>query len=343
MAEKGTSYSSLLQNIKKGKIDPCYLFYGEELFLAEQLSDAIIFKIFNAEKDDFNLHIFYGKEATGESILNAAMSFPVMAEKKVVVLRDAEQLDKSGRDSLVPYFNNPLDSTCFIVVTSKPDFRQKLFSTLKEKASSIELKRLKENDVPAWIQSFLVGKNKTITPKAAMLLASRLDISLRELSSQMEKLITFIGIREEINDEDVEAVIGISRQYNVFELCRAIGQKNLPDAMTILENMLRYGEQPVGMIIMMVRQFIILWHICDMQAVKKSGKEIESFLTANFRVWPSMLNQEYYPQAKNFDVKQIHRCFRYLLEADTDLKSSSVHDDMIMQKLIFQLIRGGAL
>ncbi len=338
MAKKGTPYASVLQDVKKGKIDTCYLLHGDELFLAEQLTDAIVFKIFNAEKDDFNLHVFYGKEAGGENILNAAMSFPILADRKVVVLRDAEQLDKNSRDALSQYLAKPADSTCFIAITSKPDFRQNLFKAFEESAVCVELKRLKENEVPAWIESLLGDKHKTITPKAAMLLAAKVDISLRELSSQMEKLITFVGMRNEINEEDVEAVIGISRQYNVFELCRAIGQRDLPRAMTVFENMFRHGEQPVGMIVMMVRQFNILWHICEMQAMKRPGKEIESFLTANFRVWPSLLYSEYYPQAKNFDVRQIHRCFRYLLEADTDLKSSSVNDGMIMQKLIFQLI-----
>ena len=343
MAEKGISYSAVLENVKKGKIDPGYLLHGDELYLAEQLTDAIIFKVFHAEKDDFNLHIFYGKESTGENILNAAMSFPIMADRKVVVLRDAEQLEKNSRDSLAQYFGRPSETTCFIVITAKPDFRQNFFKTLKEKAVSVELKRLKENEVPAWIESFLADKNKTITPNAARLLAAKVDIPLRELSSQLEKLITFVGSRQEINDEDIEAVIGISRQYNVFELCGAIGQKNLPQALTIFENMFRHGEQPVGMIAMMVRQFVILWHICEMQALKRPSKEIEGFMMSNFRVYPNFLYNDYYPQAKNFNVDQIHACFRFLLEADTNIKSSSIDDGMIMQKLIFQMIRGGAL
>ena len=342
MAKKDTDYTSLLQEVKNGKIESCYLLHGEEMFLADQFADAVIFNIFNAEKDDFNLHVFYGRESSGESILNAAMSFPIMADRKIVVLRDAEQLDKNSRESLVQYFKKPLASTCFIVISAKPDFRQSLFKTLEANAVCVELKRLKENEVPGWIEAFLSEKNKTITPKAAMLLAAKVDISLRELSSQMEKLITFVGTREEINEDDIEAVIGISRQYNVFELCSAIGRKDLPHALTIFENMSRYGEQPAGMIAMLVRQFTILWPLCEMQALKRPGKEIETFMTTHFRVPRNFLYNDYYPQAKNFNVKQIQKCFSHLLEADTDIKSSSVHDTMIMQKLIFQLIRGGA-
>ena len=341
--EKGVPYSTVMKNLKKGDIALNYLFYGEELFLADELIDTIVFKTFNAEKDDFNLHIFYGKESKGEDILNAAMSFPIMAEKKVVILKDVEQLDKNSNESLTEYFKNPHESTVFIAVSGKADFRKNPFKILEQKAVCVELKKLNDRDIPDWIVTHASLKGKEIEPRAAMLMAARSDVSMRDLSNQIEKLCTFVGSRKTINEEDIESVIGISRQYNIFELSNAIGNKDLARAMSIFNQMYYFGEQPVGMIVMLHRQFVMLWQICDKRDAGRPMKEIENFFTTQYRIPSYYFQNDYWPQAQNYTTREIQNCFVYLLDADIQLKSSSIKNDLIMQKLIFQLIRGNAL
>lgn len=341
--DKSRTYAKALQEIKKGSIEPAYFFYGEEIFLADNLSEAIVQKIFKSDKDDFNVHLFYGKESRSEDILNNAMSFPMLADRKVVILKDAEQLEKNGRDTLAKYFEHPLDTTVFIVISSKPDFRQNLFKKLKDSAVCVELKKLRDNEVPAWIESFAESKGKTIDARAAMLLASKVDMSLRELSTEVEKLATYVGTRPEINDEDVETVIGVSRQFNVFELCAAVGQKDFVKASGIMTNMIRHGEQPVGMIAMMYRQFMILWNICEMRENGRSTQEIEKVLMNQFRIYPNFFQNDYWPQAQKFSVAEIHKCMAFLLEADSEIKSSSVKDDTIMHQLLFKLTRAALI
>lgn len=340
--DKGPSYNTVLQNVKKGQIAAAYLFHGEELFLADELIDTIIFKTFNAEKDDFNLHIFYGKESRGEDILNAAMSFPIMAEKKIVVLKDVEQLDKNSVESLTAYLKNPHDSTIFIAVSGKADFRKNPFKVMEQKAVCVELKQLNDREIPGWIEACALLKEKKIEPRAAMLMAARSDVSMRDLFNQIEKLCTYAGTRSTINEEDVESVIGISRQYNIFELSNAIGMKDLARAMNIFNQMYYFGESPVLMIVMLHRQFIMLWQICEKREAGRPVKEIESFMMSTYRVYPTYFQNDYWPQAQNYTTAEILHCFSYLLDADTQLKSSSVKNDIIMQKLIFQLIRGHA-
>lgn len=340
--EKGVPYQTVLKNIKNGDLALNYLFYGEELFLADDLIDTIVFKTFNADNDAFNLHVFYGKESRGEDILNAAMSFPIMAEKKIVILKDIEQLDKKSIESLTDYFKNPHDSTVFIGVSGKADFRKNPFKILEQKAVCVELKKLNDRDVPDWIEAGALLKGKKIEPRAAMLMAARSDVSMRDLSSQIEKLCVYIGSRDTINEEDIESVIGISRQYNIFELSNAIGMKDLARAMSIFNQMYYFGEQPVGMIVMLHRQFILLWQICDKREAGRPMKEIENFMMANYRIYPNLFHNDYWLQAQNYSTSEIQKCFTSLLDADIQLKSSSVKNDLIMQKLIFQLIRGNA-
>lgn len=338
--EKGVSYPTVLKNIKKGDLALHYLFFGEELFLADELIDTIVFKTFNADKDDFNLHVFYGKESRGEDILNAAMSYPIMAEKKVVIIKDLEQLDKNSAESLTDYFKNPLDSTILIAVSGKADFRKNPFKTLEQKAVCVELKKMNDRDMPDWIESRVASKGKRIEPRATMLMAARSDVSMRDLANQIEKLCTYVGARDTINEEDIESVIGISRQYNIFELSNAIGMKDLPRALSIFNQMYYAGEQSVGMIVMLHRQFVILWQISDRREAGRPMKEIESFMMSNYRIFPNLFQNDYWPQAQNFTTSEIQKCFSYILDADIQLKSSSVRNDLIMQKLIFQIIRG---
>jgi len=338
MAKKETAvgFAAALKAIQKGEIATTYFFYGEESFLSNQLSEAIVLKIFGQPKDDFNLHIFYGKESPATDIVNTAMSFPILAERKVVILRDAELVDKAGKDTLEKYFKNPLESTCFVAITRKPDFRQKFFSTLREKALAVELKKLDERDLPLWIESMLGRLKKTIEPKAAMLLASRVELSLQELSMELEKLSTYAGSRNEITDEDVEAVVGVSRQFNVFEFCAAIGNRDFSRASQIMSNMLRQGEQPVGMIAMLYRHLSILWTICDYRDLRKPGFEMEKVLMEKFRVYPNYL-KGYLPQADNFSAEEFRSLLPLLMETDARIKSSSVRDETILQNLIYRL------
>jgi DNA polymerase III delta subunit len=107
--------------------------------------------------------------------------------------------------------------------------------------------------------------------------------------------------------------------------------------------MFYYGEHPVGMIVMLHRHFMILWQICDKNETGRPMREIEQFMMTNYRIYSGYFQNDYWPQAQNYSVTEILKCFSYLLDADTQLKSSSVKDDLVMHKLIFQLIRGNAL
>jgi DNA polymerase-3 subunit delta len=340
MARDTTTYQAVLQDIRKGRIAPAYLFHGEEQFLAEQLSDAIVQTAFGAPKDDFNLHVFHAREHDASAIVNAAMSFPMLADRKVVIVRDADQLRKEDRDSLTAYLQHPLASTSLVVVASKADFRQNPFKLLKEGAVCVELKPLREYEAPEWIETFAGQHGKRIRERAAILLASKVDVSLQELSSEVEKLATYAGTREEITEEDVETVVGLSRQYNIFELCSAVGRKDLPRALQIFDRMHRLGEEPVGMIVMLYRQFVILLKICEMRDRRRSQAEIQQHLKDSLRINPYFFENDYWPQAQQYRTVEAEKAFGFLQEADEAIKSSQMESALIMHRLLFKLIRG---
>lgn len=339
MAKKSESFSfdAVLKDVRKGNIRPLYLFYGDEMYLADELTREIVHATFGTDKDDFNLHVFDGKESDPGTIVGTAMSFPMLADFKVVILKNADMLPKDGRDALAEYVERPLESTRLIVQSAKPDFRQTLFKRLKETGVPVELRQLDEGDFPSWIQNIVERTGKTIDERAAMLMAAKSDLSMREMATEIEKLITYVGSRTAITDEDVETVCGVSRQNNVFELCNAVGRRDFTGAASILENMLHYGESPVGMVAMMYRHLSILWTICDWREARRSDRDIQTYLQTTYRVFPNFFYNDYLPQASKFRAKDLQNALAWLAETDAQLKSSTLEDDMLMQMLLYRL------
>ncbi len=339
MARKSdtATFDAVLKDIRKGSIRPIYLFYGDEMYLADELTSAIVRATFGADKDDFNLHIFDGKESDAGTVVGAAMSFPMLADFKVVILKNAEMLSKEGREALADYIQNPLESTRLVVQSTKPDFRQTLFKRLKEIGIPVELKKLDEMEFPSWIQDLVSRSGKTIDDRAARLMAAKSDLSMREVATEIEKLVTYVGERTEIGDEDIEMVCGVSRQNNVFELCNAVGRRDFARAASILKNMLTYGESPVGMVAMMYRHLAILWSICDLREARKSEREIQSYLQTTYRVFPNFYYEDYKPQAAAFRAQDLENALTWLTETDLQLKSTAVKDDMLMQILLYRV------
>ncbi len=338
--KKGIPYRDALKDIQKGKIALQYFFFGDELFLAEQLKQKIILKTLGTDKDDFNLHTFYGKDIQLESLINAITSFPVMAERKVVILKEADLLKKDERESLTHYIEKPDDATCLIVIADKPDFRLKLFSMLEKHAVTVQFDKLNESDMPDMIRNLLKEHGKQISDSAAFIMASRLNLSLQELDAEIGKLVSYMGERGTISEEDIETVTGISRQYNVFELCQRIGNKDFAGAVTVLRQLILRGEEPAGMIALIFRQYNILWQIAECQTQRYSSSDIERSMRDHFNLWSNTIISEYTRQAGQFDLSHLRQSFEFILQADRDIKSISVKPAVIMEKLIYLLIYG---
>lgn len=335
---KKPSYPTILKQIRTGPLSEVYFFYGEEIFLGERLKDAVIMKALGTLKDDFNLQVFYGKDAAMGDVINAASGFPVMSDRKVVVVKDLDAFSKADKDALLHYTARPSDTTCLILMAVKADFRLSFYKTLAEHAVTVEVQKPDENEWQDWIEHFITEKEKRIDPHAAFLLASRLEISLQDLYGEIEKIVTYIGDRPVITDADVEAVIGLSRQYNAFQLADAVGEKDLGKALAIFRRMLANGEEPVGIIIMLFRHFNILWVIRDMSQAGDAPADIERTLKEQWNIWPQLYRQNYLPQARQFTLTHIHQAMNHLLRADIELKSGGIEPSVVMERLLFQLI-----
>ena len=259
MAKSGKvkiSVDTFLSSIRKKEFAPVYFFFGDEDFLIDEIVDAVVAEGVDPATKGFNLDIIHGSEVNGKDIVSIASSFPMMAERRVVIVKDFDRV--SNKELVEPYLEHPSPSTSLILIASKPDARKKPYPLLKKNSVGGEFSRLYDNEIPGWIQRRVAQLRRTMTPEAAELLQAYVGNSLREISNQIDKLLIAVGSKPAIEVEDVEAVVGISKEFTVFELTKMVGEKNISRSIEIVERMLDSGESPQLIIVMLTRHFIIM-------------------------------------------------------------------------------------
>ncbi len=242
---------------------PVYLFYGEEEFLIEEGVQEVLQGAVPPEGRAFNLDVLQGAEADVHDVIARASAFPMMAERRAVVLRDADKLGQKDLELLASYVERPSPTTVFILTAAKPDMRRKAFAGVRKAGGAVECRPLGEAQLPAWITGRLRMRGLTIDPDACRLLSSLVGRGLRELDQELEKLATYTGGRTQVTSEDVAAVVGVSRQYNIFELQRALAGGEIARAEEILERMLEAGQAAPYFVAMLSGFFATVWKLHD--------------------------------------------------------------------------------
>lgn len=333
--ERFPSYDVFLETVKGKKYAPVYLFVGEEDFLVEECVHRIIQELLMGDTKAFNLDIVYGSKADVREVIAHAASFPMMSDRRVVVVKEFDRLlsSDSAKEIVSAYIAHPLDSTCLVLLAEKPDFRTKPFVDLRKSDCVFSFNSLYDNQVPAWIFERCKKMGKDMDLEACRLMQAYVGNSLRALQSELDKLFTYIGDRTSVTPEDVSDVVGATRGFTVFDLQNAIGKKNLEEALRIMKRMLETGETPQLTIVMLTRYFNLLWKLQNLLA----HGSLESEALAATRISP-FYYKDYTSALKRFSPKQIEYAFRLLLDADVQLKSTSPDPYHLMELLVYSLI-----
>lgn len=331
MARQGIPAEDVRAAIARKDLAPVYLFHGKEDFLIEEMTDAIIEAALARDERGFNLDVVYGSEADARDVMSHATSFPMMAQRRVVVVREVEKLPNG--ELLTTYIENPLPSTCLVLVSAKPDFRRKPYVTARRKGVEVEFKPLYDTQVPAWIVQRVKRMGKTFNTDASRLLAACTGTSLRDVQNEIDKLFIYVGERPLITEEDVRAIVGMSKEFNVFELQKALGAGDMARSVEILHRMLDAGESPTGIIVMLTRYFNSLWKLQYLRTQRMSSSEQASVSGINFY----FLN-EYVSALSVFSRTDIEGAFVVLAAADEELKTTSTDPRQVMQRLVINLL-----
>jgi DNA polymerase-3 subunit delta len=229
------SIDKIITDWKKGVFKPVYWLEGEEEYFIDKAVNYAENSILNESEASFNLTVFYGKDTTWPEVINACRRYPMFAERQVVIIKEAQQM--RDIEKLEPYVDNPLTSTIFIVSykDKKVDGRTKFAKTLKEKGVLITTKKMYDNQVPEWTQELLETKGLSISPKGLALFVDHIGNDLTRIENEINKISINLGKRKMITEEDIEEFVGVSKDFNVFELQSAIAHRDFAKALRIIQ------------------------------------------------------------------------------------------------------------
>lgn len=229
------SVEKIISDWKKKVFKPVYWLEGEEEYFIDKAIDYAEHHILNESEASFNLSVFYGKDANWADVMNACRRYPMFAERQVVLLKEAQQM--KDVEKLEPYIETPLSSTVFVVSykEKKLDARKKFAKLVKENGVLVTTKKMYDKDVPAWTQELVHSKGFTISPKGLALLVDHIGNDLTRIENEIDKLSVNLGTGINITEDDIEKYIGVSKDYNVFELQAALAAKDLARTIRIIQ------------------------------------------------------------------------------------------------------------
>ncbi|AOR25285.1 DNA polymerase III subunit delta [Formosa sp. Hel3_A1_48] len=327
---------SILNEIKAGDIRPLYFLMGEEAFFIDQISTFIETSVLDETQRGFDQTTIYGKDTSIDAIVSSAKRFPMLAERQVIVVKEAQNLSRTIED-LLPYVKNPQHTTTLVICYKYKsiDKRKALYKALSKAHVVFESKKIYDSKIPSWISGELQKMNLKITPKASYLLSEFLGNDLAKISNELSKLQLVMGDNDLITPELIQINIGISKDFNNFELQKAIAQLDQKKAYQIVRY---FSENPNQhpMVLTVATLYSFFSKLMILHTVNDRNPKV---LSRAIGVNPYFLN-DYTAAAKNFPMRRISSVFQTL--RTIDVKSKGVGANLkpldLYQELIFRIL-----
>ena len=314
-----------------------YFLSGEETFYIDQLSDLLEESVLNEMEREFDLTIVYGRDVNVDEIVMAAKSFPMMAPQKVMIVKEAQAVDKI--EGLDPYLNHPSPNTILVICYKykKIDGRTAFAKNLKKKAVFFESPKLYENQVPGWINEWCNLQGHKISTKSCIMLTEFLGSDLSKIANELHKLFINVDKSKEITPELIEYYIGISKDYNVFELQKTLGKKDELGTYKILSYFIsNQKDNPLVKVIPSIFPFFQKLLIFKQIPASSDKNSIASALGVN----PYFLS-DYQTAGKNYSLNKLIQIIGILREYDLKCKgvdSSQVGDGELMKEMFYKIL-----
>lgn len=327
----------IVSEINNGNPKPIYFLMGEEPYYIDRISQYIANNVLTEDEKGFNQMVLYGKDTSVDEVVANAKRFPMMAQYQVVIVKEAQHLSRTI-ESLVSYAENPQPTTILVLCYKykKLDKRKKLYKTIKKSGELFESKKLYENQVADWIRRTLAGKKYKISPKSCVMLVEFLGTDLSKISNELDKLTLIVPVTIEITPELIEEHIGISKDFNNFELKKAIGERNVKKASRIIDYFAQNPkDNPFVVTITLLNTFftqLLQYHGLN----DHSPGNVAKILGVN----PYFVN-EYVVAAKNYPMKRVSGIISSLRTLDLKGKgvgASNMAQADLLKELLYEIV-----
>lgn len=309
----------IISDWKKKSFKPVYWLEGEEDFFIDKVMDYAEHHILSESEAGFNLMVFYGKDADWTQVVNACKRYPMFSERQVVLLKEAQQM--RDIDKLESYVDHPMPSTVFVVSykDKKVDGRSKLAKLLKSKGELLTTKKMYDNQLPDWVNDQVKSKGYSISQKAVLLLVDHIGNDLSRIDNEINKILVNLGERKNITEDDIEKYVGISKEYNPFELQSAMAAKNLSKAIRIIQY---FEANPKAAPLQLILPTLYNLFSKTYMIFGQNSQE-EKMIASNIGVNPYFV-KDYIQAARNYGYQGVENAL--LLLHHYNLKSVGVND-----------------
>ncbi len=324
-------------NIKDNKIDPVYFFFGDEDYLIDNLIKLIKEKVVDPQTKDFNYDYLYGDEVNGNDIINLITSLPMMTDRRLVIIKSIQKLSVSDKKILAQYLDSPVDSTVLVLTANRVDRRNKFYSKAVKKSIWVECKPVYEDTAVSWIMKRFRQQEIDISKSAASIIVQLVGTSLRSLNNEINKIMTYIEEEKSVDEKVVYQVVGFYKEFNIWNLTDAVGDKDYVSAYKILNYFLEEGVSAAFLLIELTKRIILLMKIRIMLEKGMNKYSINKVMhLKNF-----FLNL-YIQQAEKFSLSELRLCLQALQHADQSLKTGYIKPKMVLTLIIHDLTRIGS-
>lgn len=337
-----TAAKKILDDLKKGKVAPVYVLQGEETFYIDLISEYIEENVLSESEKGFNQVVMYGKDAPVASILTNAKRFPMMSEKQVVIVREAQEIPdlqkEIGSKLMLDYVSNPTPSTVLVLCHKHKslDKRRELGKKIDKLTVSANFKKAYENQLPDFISAYVKEKGFAIDEGGVRVLCEYVGNDLKRLANELDKVMIASAKGETLVAEKVMAQVGISREYNIFELQKALVKKDALQANKIVN----YFEgntkkNPLIPAVAFLYSFYSKLLVAS-TAPDKSDRGLVSHLKIN-----PYAARDYSSALRNYSTSQLSNCVQFIAQADLKLKGVNANasgEGQILRELVYNLI-----
>lgn len=329
----------IIGDIKAGKPSPVYLLHGEEPYYIDMISDFIEANVLNDAQKGFDQTILYGKDTDFTAIIGAAKRYPMMSDYQVIIIKEAQHLNWRADDDLLQrYVENPMRSTILVLAYkfAKFDKRKKIYKLAEKTGVVLESAKIYDDKVAPWITNYVKDKGWNIHPQAAAMMGEYLGADLSKVVNELEKLMLNVPKEREINVQDIEQNIGISKDYNVFELNTALAKKDVAKAFRIVDYFAANPRNnPIQVVIGAMSGYfskILKYHYLPDKSAQAVAKElgVHPFFT-----------REYDAAARTYNRRRTFDVIAHLREYDLKskgLNAVNMEQGELLKELVYKIL-----
>lgn len=337
------STDAILKDLKAKKYQPIYFLHGEEPYYIDRICDFLETKVIPEPDKAFNQTVVYGKDMSMSAVLGAAKRFPMMADRQLVIVKEAQEIGDLGQEKsralLLQYVQKPLPSTILVFAhkNKKLDNRTNVGKELDKKDYLIESKKMYDNQLPKWISELVKEKGHTIGDKVAIVLSEYIGNDLNRINNEVDKLLINFQTKVDITEDIIAKYIGISKEYNTFELQSAIAVKNGLKANKII-NYFEANPKNNPLIPIIA---LLFGYFCKLILIHQTKDKSKTSIASVLKLNPFFVD-EYLTASKNYPIDKVVKVISYLRIADLQSKGvgSTADDGQILRELVFKILHG---